>query len=95
MKIGFDPAKHEWNLRERGLGFDSAARIFLGDTIEWDDDRFDYGERRMQALGRIDDVVIRVVFTWRLDIDEGPYRWIISARPPSQGERRIYAAYLD
>lgn len=95
MKIGFDPVKHEWNLRERGLGFDSAARIFLGDTIEWDDDRFDYGERRLQAVGRVADVVISVVFTWRLDIDEGPYRWIISARPASRGERRIYAAYLD
>lgn len=95
MKVDFDPAKHERNLRERGLGFDVAARIFLGDTVEWDDDRFDYGERRIQAVGRIEDVVISVVFTWRLDADAGPYRWIISARPASRGERRIYAAYLD
>lgn len=95
MKVGFDPAKHQRNLLDRGLGFDTAARIFLGDTIEWDDDRFDYGECRIQAVGRIDDVVISVVFTWRVDADDGPYRWIISARPASKAERRIYAAHFD
>jgi uncharacterized DUF497 family protein len=39
MKFGWDDAKHERNVRERGFGFDVAAEIFRGDRIEWVDER--------------------------------------------------------
>lgn len=93
MKIDFDPAKNERNIRERGLSFQAAARIFFGDTIESDDRRFDYGERRIRAIGRVQGECLYVVFTWRMDAD-GPYRWIISARLANRKERRNYAAYF-
>jgi len=47
--IDFDPNKNARNIRERGLSFLAAARIFLGNTVETDDDRRDYGERRIQS----------------------------------------------
>lgn len=47
MRFDWDPAKHERNQRERGFGFDFAALIFDDDTIEWPDDRRDYGEFRI------------------------------------------------
>jgi len=38
----WDPAKHEKTRRERGFGFDHAARIFLGRTVESVDRRRNY-----------------------------------------------------
>ena len=37
----WDEAKSEANRRQRGFGFDVAALIFDGDTLEWDDTRKD------------------------------------------------------
>jgi uncharacterized protein len=95
MMIDFDPNKNARNIRERGLSFLAAARIFLGNTVEADDDRRDYGERRIQSVGQADGFWYAVVFTWRLDKTEGPYRWIISARLASRKERRLYAAFFS
>jgi len=92
--FGFDPPKSEKNERERGFGFLYAARVFLGPTIERKDSRFDYGEERIIALGRIDGLVFAVVYTWRCDDDDEAYRWIISARLANRKERRKYEAFF-
>jgi hypothetical protein len=83
MDLEWDDDKHRKNIRERGIGFDIASRIFEGDTVEWLDDRFDYGERRFCAIGEADDGLILVVYTLR-----GETRRIISARRASRRERR-------
>lgn len=93
LNIGFDPSKNERNVRERGFGFLAAARIFLGHTLERDDLRRDYGERRIQAIGQADGFTYFVVYTWRADAD-GPCRWIISAHLASRKERERYAAFF-
>ncbi|QJE73806.1 BrnT family toxin [Aerophototrophica crusticola] len=93
MKIDFDPAKSERNLRERGFGFLAAARIFLGHTVERDDTRFDYGERRIHAIGMADGMYLAVIYTWRM-AEDGPYRWIISAHIANRKERRKHAAFF-
>jgi len=46
MLFEWDEAKSRRNLSERGFGFDTAARIFLGPTLERPDNRRDYGEGR-------------------------------------------------
>jgi uncharacterized DUF497 family protein len=50
--------------------------IFEGPTLEWPDERRDYGEDRVITLGAVDDDVLVVVYT-----DRGTVRRIISARP--------------
>lgn len=65
MEISFDPAKREKTLRERGLDFADAARLFDRRTITVIDDRFDDGEERFVSYGRIDDVGIALVWTER------------------------------
>jgi uncharacterized DUF497 family protein len=82
MDFDWDTAKHERNIRERGFGFDIAALIFTGDTIEVEDTRTDYGECRMQAIGDVDGTILFVVYT-----DRGDTRWIISARKANRRER--------
>jgi uncharacterized DUF497 family protein len=67
--------KDEWNRSQRGFGFDVPALIFEGATIEWPDDRQDYGEVRVRAIGEAEGMVLHVLFT-----DRGEVRRIISAR---------------
>jgi uncharacterized protein len=64
----------------------TAAAIFSNERLERIDNREDYGEVRWIALGNVDGVVYRVVFTWR---GENLVR-IVSAQKASQDEREIY-----
>jgi uncharacterized protein len=41
------PDKYRRNLKEHGIAFEDAVRIFDGPTVEQEDNRFDYGEIRM------------------------------------------------
>jgi uncharacterized DUF497 family protein len=89
MIFGWDPAKSRKNAQERGLPFEIAMAMFDGHTIELDDRRFDYGERRIQAYGTVADRVLACVYTWRGTPDD-PLRWIISLRMANKGERHAY-----
>lgn len=61
MKIIYDPAKREATLTERGLDFEDAAAVFGGRTLTDEDTRYDYGERRFQTVGFLDDTMVMVV----------------------------------
>ena len=87
MRFDWDPTKDEANRRERGFGFDFAALVFEGDTIEWPDKRQNYGEARICAIGEADGVVLHIVFT-----DRGEMRRIISARIANRKERKRWHA---
>jgi uncharacterized DUF497 family protein len=85
VEFDWDPAKHERNQRERGFGFDYAARIFLGPTVELIDYRSEYGEQRVRAIGEIDGRAFVVIFT-----DRGPVRWIITAWKASGKDLKLW-----
>lgn len=51
MRIEFDPDKSEWNLRERGLSFEQAREFDFDDAEYLVDERHDYGEVRIVAVG--------------------------------------------
>jgi uncharacterized DUF497 family protein len=87
MEFDWHDARHEKNLGERGFGFVYAARIFLGRVLTEVDDREDYGEARMKAIGEADGIVLVVIYTDRDDV-----RWIISARLANKKERAIWLA---
>lgn len=88
VKIEFDPAKRDWTLRERGLDFAKAERIFQAFTLTFDDDREHYGEDRFITYGLMDDVIVACVWTAR-----GDRRRIISLRKAEKDEREIYNLY--
>lgn len=85
MQFEWDSAKHKKTLRERGFGFDRAILIFAGPVLERQDDRRTYGERRIQAIGQVEEDVLLVVYTQR-----GEVRRIISARLASRKERQAW-----
>ena len=66
-------------------------RIFEGPTVEKVDDRFDYGEIRVYAIGLVNGLEITVIYTDR-DNDE---RHIISAWRAEPHERRYYWQNLE
>lgn len=86
MKFEWDEAKNQSNIRNHGISFELAQRIFAGPVLTWLDDREDYGEDRFISIGAIDGVaLIVVVHTDR----EGRVR-LISARAASRRERQTY-----
>ena len=89
MPFEWDPAKRRANLAKHGIDFADAAKIFDGPTIEQVDDRMDYGEERILALGETNGRIIAVIHTWR-----GEARRIISARKATRHEAAQYRALL-
>lgn len=85
MKIDFDFAKNEKNIRERGINFEQAADFDLTTAKIWPDTRKDYGEARYIALGYISGRLYSLVFTLRDDVLR-----VISLRKANQREVRNY-----
>ena len=89
MRFRWDPAKSGRNLRERGFDFEFATLIFDGPTLEREDTRRDYGERRVVAIGMAQGIALTVVYTDRTEAGE-VVRRIISARVSDRHERQAY-----
>ena len=84
MRFTWRPEKNRLNVRRHGIAFQDAARIFEGPTVEIVDDRFDYGETRIYAIGVVNGTEITVIYTDR-DNEE---RHLISAWRSEPRERR-------
>ena len=91
MIFDWDPAKSDRKLILRGFDFEFARQTFAAPSVEFDDTRRDYGERRVVALGLADEIPLTVVFTDRVAADGAIVRRIISARVSHRTERRCYA----
>ncbi|HWA90234.1 MAG TPA: BrnT family toxin [Rhizomicrobium sp.] len=85
MIFEWEAAKSARNARERGLPFEVAMAVFDGPRLESPDDRRDYGERRVRAIGLVRNVALVCVYS---DRDEA--RRIISLRVANRKERHAY-----
>ncbi len=83
MLYTWDKAKNAANIRKHRISFERAARIFDGPTVERIDDRYEYGEVRINAIGIIESIEVFVAFAEKSS-DE---RRIISARKADRKER--------
>ena len=90
MRFSWDPRKSEANLTKRGFDFGFASLIFEGPTLERLDDRRDYGERRVLAIGVAQGVHLTVAYTDRHTPDQEIERRIISVRRSNRRERKAY-----
>ena len=90
MRFSWDARKSGKNLRERGFDLEFATQIFGHPTLERVDDRRDYGERRVVALGEAQGNMLTVVYTDRVETDGEINRRIISARKSNRRERETY-----
>ena len=89
MRISYDLAKRERAFLERGLDFEDALEVFRGLTVEVDDLRKDYGERRVLCFGLLRGRLVVVGYTPR-----GSTRHIFSMRKANAREKTRLAPYF-
>ena len=63
MRFTWSERKRAINLREHGLDFLDAPRVFEGLTFTYEDDRFAYGEQRFITLGLLAGVPVSIAHT--------------------------------
>lgn len=87
ISFEWDEDKNQSNILKHGICFEYALEIFLSDYVNVLDMRKDYGEIRIQSIGKTKtgDLILLVVNTAR----DNKIR-IISARRASKKEREIY-----
>ena len=86
MNYIWDTKKNRRNVALHGIAFEDAIRVFQGPTLERVDDRFDYGEVRIYAIGIVNGLEVTVIYT---DQSENERR-IISAWRAEHHERTAY-----
>ena len=93
MRFTWHPGKSAENLRLRDFAF--ATLIFDGPTLERQDTRLDYGERRTITVGLAQGIALTVVYTDRTDATGAGTRRLISARRSNRREREAYVRALE
>jgi uncharacterized DUF497 family protein len=89
VQFEWDDAKATDNLRKHGVDFvDAIPALEDPNRLEDIDDRFDYGEERVQVIGMAQGGVLFVIVTYR---DDDLCR-IISARKATRHEQDRYHA---
>jgi hypothetical protein len=94
VRFTWDPAKSDASLEARGFDFEFATRILDGPTLEREDTRKDYGERRQVASGLAQGIALTVVYTDRRVPGGDTERRLISARRSNRRERQAYEEAL-
>jgi len=89
VEITFDPAKRDATLAERGLDFADAAIVFEGVTLEVEDTRKDYGEKRVICYGHLAGRMVVVGY-----VPRGAVRHIFSMRKANEREQAQIAPRL-
>jgi len=85
MRFAWDEAKNAENIRKHGVSLSRANELFDAPTIDVDDRRRDYGERRIICYGVIDMRVYCCIYT-----DRGDTRRVISLRKANKDESHGY-----
>jgi uncharacterized DUF497 family protein len=86
MNYTFDPAKDQTNVAKHGVSLAAAAEFEWDDALFSADERNNYGEARMCAIGYIGHRLHVVVY-----VDRAEGRRIISLRKANSREAKHYA----
>jgi uncharacterized protein len=90
LRYEWDKKKARRNWVKHGFSFEDARFVFDGPTLTLEDDRFDYGERRLITLGLLVGRVVIIAHTARGD----DATRIISMRKANRREQEIYQERL-
>ncbi|NUM45669.1 MAG: BrnT family toxin [Anaerolineales bacterium] len=89
MRYTWHEPKRQVTLKNRGLDFADADKVFSGPVFTFEDDRQDYGEQRWVTLGMLYGKVVVLVHTE----NEHEIR-IISMREAEKNEQLLYFSNL-
>jgi hypothetical protein len=84
----WDENKNVINIEQHDIDFNDAWMIFENAMLRKMDTRKDYSEERWVALGKLRDIVVVIVYTFR----QSKIR-VISIRRANHHERKIYETY--
>ncbi len=91
MRYSFDSAKRAANLKKHGLDLADAQKVIeSGQTVTFEDRRFNYGEQRFVTLGPLDKTLVAIVTAETED-----HIRIISMRKADRHEQTIYRENLS
>jgi uncharacterized protein len=90
MRITFDPDKNDRNVAERSLPFDRVADLDWETAVAVEDDRRDYGERRLRVMALLGRRLHVAVVTYR-----GDDMHVISFRKANSREVKRYEDQKD
>lgn len=90
MRFGWNERKRRSNLRDHGLDFVDTPIVFAGPTFTFEDNRFDYPERRLVTLGLLRGLAVSLVHTETDDEIR-----VISFRKATRNEEVILFQALD
>ena len=91
MRFSWSERKRAINLKEHGLDFVDAPRVFEGLTFTYEDDRFAYGEQRFITLGLLAGVPVSIAHTET----EDEIRVISFRKATSREARRYFSEVQD
>ena len=89
MRVSYDSSKRAKTLAERGLDFEDALVVFDGPTLELEDTREDYREKRIICFGLLAGRMVVVGYTPR-----GAVRHIFSMRKANDREQKRLAPHF-
>jgi uncharacterized DUF497 family protein len=93
-QFSWDPAKARANEKKHGVTFETAARAFADPFALVELERFEDGEPRWQTIGMIDGALLLLVAHTDWQEDGIEVIRIISARPVTSRERKLYEKNL-
>ncbi len=85
MRYTWDEHKRQANLEKHGLDFADAHKVFSGHLVLFGDNRRDYGEQRMIAIGQLEILVVLIVH-----VESDDKIRIISMRKADSDETDLY-----
>ena len=68
MRYEWDEAKRAQNLKDHGIDFVDAKKVFAGPTFTFEDDRFAYQQQRYITLGLLNGIPVSIAHTETEDV---------------------------
>jgi uncharacterized protein len=94
VRYEWDEAKNRSNFDKHGVSFADAELVFSGPCVTFEDDRFDYGEKRLITLGLLLGRLVVIAHAPRdTGLSDSATR-IISMRKGNRREKEIYQKRL-
>jgi uncharacterized protein len=90
LKITYNPAKRAATLDERQLDFEDAKVVFENPNFEYDDQRKEYGERRVICYGKLHGRLVVVGYAPR-----GEERHVFTMRKANDREQTRIEPLLE
>jgi uncharacterized DUF497 family protein len=88
IELEWDENKNIANIKNHDIDFCDAWKIFNEPILKKIDNRENYGEERWIGLGRLEELIIIIVYTYRAEKIR-----IISIRRANRNERKTYETY--